>query len=150
MELSTFGGWVATNASGMKRNRYGNIEDIVEERNLGDTVRRCREPVRHAAPVRRRAGVQGGVRQRGNLGLVTKAVLRIHRLPEAKRYGSMIFTDWGTGVAFMAALNQTGAKPASIGWSTTSSSAGARRSSRRRPTEGRCSPASWRSSSSPG
>ena len=30
MELSTLGGWVATNASGMKRNRYGNIEDIVE------------------------------------------------------------------------------------------------------------------------
>jgi alkyldihydroxyacetonephosphate synthase len=41
-------------------------------------------------------------------------VLRIHKLPEAKRYGSMIFADWKTGVAFMAALNQTGAKPASI------------------------------------
>ena len=26
----------------------------------------------------------------------------------------MIFADWKTGVAFMAALNQTGAKPASI------------------------------------
>ena len=30
LELSTLGGWIATNASGMKRNRYGNIEDIVD------------------------------------------------------------------------------------------------------------------------
>ena len=30
VELSTLGGWIATNASGMKKNRYGNIEDIVE------------------------------------------------------------------------------------------------------------------------
>ena len=30
VELSTVGGWIATNASGMKKNRYGNIEDIVE------------------------------------------------------------------------------------------------------------------------
>jgi alkyldihydroxyacetonephosphate synthase len=28
-EFSTLGGWVATKASGMKRGRYGNIEDIV-------------------------------------------------------------------------------------------------------------------------
>jgi alkyldihydroxyacetonephosphate synthase len=31
IEFSTLGGWVATRASGMKRNRYGNIEDIVRE-----------------------------------------------------------------------------------------------------------------------
>src|SRR5690606_34842838 len=29
VEFSTLGGWVATNASGMKKNRYGNIEDLV-------------------------------------------------------------------------------------------------------------------------
>lgn len=28
-EFSTVGGWVATRASGMKKNTYGNIEDIV-------------------------------------------------------------------------------------------------------------------------
>lgn len=31
MELSTLGGWIATRASGMKRARYGNIEDMVLE-----------------------------------------------------------------------------------------------------------------------
>ncbi|HRH45299.1 MAG TPA: FAD-dependent oxidoreductase, partial [Pyrinomonadaceae bacterium] len=29
VEFSTLGGWIATNASGMKKNKYGNIEDIV-------------------------------------------------------------------------------------------------------------------------
>ena len=34
VELSTIGGWIATNASGMKKNKYGNIEDIVENVHL--------------------------------------------------------------------------------------------------------------------
>ena len=29
MEFSTLGGWISTRASGMKKNTYGNIEDIV-------------------------------------------------------------------------------------------------------------------------
>ncbi len=34
LEFSTLGGWISTNASGMKKNRYGNIEDIVLEATL--------------------------------------------------------------------------------------------------------------------
>jgi len=29
VEFSSLGGWVATRASGMKKNKYGNIDDIV-------------------------------------------------------------------------------------------------------------------------
>ena len=29
VEFSSLGGWVSTRASGMKKNRYGNIEDII-------------------------------------------------------------------------------------------------------------------------
>lgn len=29
VEFSTLGGWISTRASGMKKNRYGNIDDIV-------------------------------------------------------------------------------------------------------------------------
>ena len=114
MELSTLGGWIATNASGMKRNRYGNIEDIVENLTLvtpSGVVENLYWTPRQAAGVEAYKAAFGS---EGNLGLVTKAVIRIHKLPEAKRYGSVIFADWKTGVAFMAALNQTGAKPASI------------------------------------
>jgi alkyldihydroxyacetonephosphate synthase len=30
MEFSTLGGWISTRASGMKKNTYGNIDDIVQ------------------------------------------------------------------------------------------------------------------------
>lgn len=114
VELSTLGGWIATNASGMKRNRYGNIEDIVENVTMvtpAGVVENLYWTPRQAAGVEAYKAAFGS---EGNLGLITRAVLRIHRLPQAKRYGSMIFSDWQTGVAFMAALNQTGVKPASI------------------------------------
>ena len=29
VEFSSLGGWISTRASGMKKNRYGNIEDII-------------------------------------------------------------------------------------------------------------------------
>lgn len=32
MEFSSLGGWVATRASGMKKNIYGNIEDLVSHK----------------------------------------------------------------------------------------------------------------------
>ena len=115
MELSTLGGWVPTAASRMKPQPVRQHRGHRGERHLGDPVRRCREPVRHAAPVRRCTSVQGGVRQRGGAwGWSPRRCCGFTGCPKAKRYGSMIFADWGTGVAFMAALNQTGAKPASI------------------------------------
>lgn len=30
MEFSTLGGWISTRASGMKKNYYGNIEDMLQ------------------------------------------------------------------------------------------------------------------------
>ena len=38
VEFSSLGGWIATKASGMKKNKYGNIEDIVINFNLVTSV----------------------------------------------------------------------------------------------------------------
>jgi alkyldihydroxyacetonephosphate synthase len=114
VELSTLGGWIATNASGMKKNRYGNIEDLVENVTLVTPAGTIEQ--RYASP-RQSPGVQlqkALFGSEGNLGLITKAVIHVHPLPEVKKYGSVIFRDWPTGVAFMEALNRTGARPASI------------------------------------
>ncbi|MCA9973538.1 MAG: FAD-binding oxidoreductase [Anaerolineales bacterium] len=114
LELSTLGGWIATNASGMKKNRYGNIEDIVEN----VTMVTPRGVVEQAVAMPRIAmGMQ--LQQlmfgsEGNLGIITKAVIRIHKLPEVKRYGSLVFPTFKRGVEFLYALNRTGALPASI------------------------------------
>lgn len=114
VELSTLGGWIATNASGMKKNRYGNIEDIVEN----VTMVTPEGVIEHLADMPR---VSMGVEPRrlafgseGNLGLITRAVIRVHKLPEVKEYGSYVFRDFKTGTAFLYDLMQTGVLPASI------------------------------------
>lgn len=114
VELSTLGGWIATNASGMKKNRYGNIEDLVE--NVSLVTPRGVIEQRYSSP-RQSPGIQlqkALFGSEGNLGLITKAVIHVHALPEVKKYGSVIFADWATGVSFMEALNRAGTKPASI------------------------------------
>ena len=113
-ELSTLGGWIATNASGMKKNRYGNIEDLVENATLvtpAGVIEQQYSSPRQSPGIQLQKALFGS---EGNLGLVTKAVVHVHPLPEVKKYGSVIFADWPTGVSFMEALNRTGARPASI------------------------------------
>ena len=114
MELSTLGGWIATNASGMKKNRYGNIEQIVENATLV-TPRGVIE-LQSNMP-RLSVGMQPQLLlfgSEGNLGLITKAVIRIHHLPEAKLYGSIVFPTFKQGTDFLYALTRTGVLPASI------------------------------------
>lgn len=38
-EFSTLGGWVATRASGMKKNTYGNIEDLIVNTKVSSSKR---------------------------------------------------------------------------------------------------------------
>ena len=114
IELSTLGGWIATNASGMKKNRYGNIEDVVENVTLVtsegvvENLSNMPRVSMGVEPVRLAFGSEG------NLGLITRAVIRIHALPEVKEYGSWVFRDFKTGTAFLYDLARTGALPASI------------------------------------
>ncbi len=51
-EFSTLGGWVATRASGMKKNTYGNIEDLL----VGVT---CVTPM---GVLKKEEGIQAGPR----------------------------------------------------------------------------------------
>ena len=48
------------------------------------------------------------------MGIITSAIIHIHKLPEVKRYGSYVFRDFKTGTAFLYDLAQTGALPASL------------------------------------
>ncbi len=113
-ELSTLGGWISTNASGMKRHRYGGIEDIVEQITLvtptGEVQTMDAFP-RQSAGVQVRPALFGS---EGNFGLITKAVLRIRELPEATAFESLIFPSFEQGVSFLRALSGTSFLPASI------------------------------------
>lgn len=50
----------------------------------------------------------------GNLGIITEAVLRIRKIPEVKKYGSIIFPDFELGIKFMDELARGRLWPASI------------------------------------
>ena len=114
LEFSTLGGWIATNASGMKKNRYGNIEDIVIEATL---VTPTGEVETHHATPRNSTGVQPRsflFGSEGNLGIITRAIINIHKQPEVQRFGSLVFPSFERGVDYLKALRQTGQIPASI------------------------------------
>ncbi|MEZ4517671.1 MAG: FAD-binding oxidoreductase [Chloroflexota bacterium] len=114
VELSTLGGWIATNASGMKKNRYGNIEDIVENVTLvtpKGVVEQLEIMPRVSMGIEPRHIAFGS---EGNLGIITRAVIRIHKQPEVKKYGSLVFSDFKTGTDFLYELAHEGVFPASI------------------------------------
>ena len=114
IELSTLGGWIATNASGMKKNRYGNIEEIVENITMitpQGTLEQTEAMPRVSMGMQPQNLLFGS---EGNLGLITKAVIRIHRTPEVKKYGSLIFPNFQLGVEFLYRLAHSGFVPASI------------------------------------
>ena len=113
VEFSTMGGWIATHASGMKKNKYGNIEDVVLDMTVvtaAGTLTRSQAAPRESVGIDPRLWLFGS---EGKLGIITSAVVKLFPLPEVQRYGSVIFPDFERGVAFMYELTQTGRWPAS-------------------------------------
>ncbi|MFQ5741626.1 MAG: FAD-binding oxidoreductase [Acidobacteriota bacterium] len=114
LELSTLGGWISTNASGMKKNRYGNIEQIVEKITM---ITPAGELSQLEALPRASMGIQPQqlmFGSEGNLGLITDAVIKIHPLPEVQKYGSLVFPNFESGTEFLYHLAHTSYIPASI------------------------------------
>lgn len=121
-EFSSLGGWVATRASGkfraklalqtfkqiswdaylgMKKNTYGNIEDLVVHAKMvttkGVLEKNCQVPRMSCGPDFNHV-VMGS---EGSFGVVTEVILKIRPLPQSKRYGSMVFPDFESGVKCM-------------------------------------------------
>ena len=114
VEFSTLGGWIATNASGMKKNRYGNIEDII----LDVTVVSALGKLERSQVVPRESiGLDPKlwmIGSEGTLGIITSAVVKLFPLPESREYGSVIFRTFEDGVSFMYDLAQQDSYPASV------------------------------------
>ena len=112
-EFSTVGGWISTNAAGMKKHRYGNIEDIVQNITMvtPSGVINQLEPLTRASIGIKAQNVLFG--SEGNLGLITKATLKVHRLPEKSTYESILFYSWESGVSFLYDLFHSNMVPAS-------------------------------------
>ena len=114
VEFSTLGGWIATNASGMKKNRYGNIEDLVLDVTVATsagTLERTASSPRESVGLDLRRLMFGS---EGTLGIVTSAVVKIFQLPEIQEYGSVVFPTFEDGFAFLYDLCREATPPASV------------------------------------
>lgn len=114
VEFSTLGGWIATNASGMKKNRYGNIEDLVLDVivvTAAGRLERAQVVPRESIGLDPKQWIIGS---EGSLGIITSAVVKLFPLPEERRYGSLLFRTFDEGFRFMYDLAQEDRPPASV------------------------------------
>ncbi|KAF4519566.1 hypothetical protein B566_EDAN004770 [Ephemera danica] len=114
LEFSTLGGWVATRASGMKKNQYGNIEDLVvhvkfvtpsgvlEKANLAPRVS-CGPDLHHLA-----------LGSEGTLGVITEVTFKVRPIPEVREFDSFVFPTFQHGVDFMREVALKRYQPASL------------------------------------
>jgi alkyldihydroxyacetonephosphate synthase len=114
VEFSTRGGWIATNASGMKKNRYGNIEDLVLDVTVATAsgaLQRTTASPRESVGLDLRRLMFGS---EGTLGIITSAVVKIFPVPEVQEYGSVLFPSFERGFQFMYDLMREATAPASV------------------------------------
>lgn len=114
MEFSTLGGWISTRASGMKKNTYGNIEDIVQGVTFvtpKGTFRKADHWPRVSAGPDFTQLVLG---HEGNLGVVTEAIIKIRPTPEVQQFDSIVFPDFDHGAKFMEEMSKLKMYPTSL------------------------------------
>uniref|UniRef100_A0A8C0QWQ6 Alkylglycerone-phosphate synthase n=1 Tax=Canis lupus dingo TaxID=286419 RepID=A0A8C0QWQ6_CANLU len=114
LEFSTVGGWVSTRASGMKKNIYGNIEDLVVHIKMvtprGIIEKSSQGPRMSTGPDIHHF-IMGS---EGTLGVITEATIKIRPIPEYQKYGSVAFPNFEQGVACLREIAKQRCAPASI------------------------------------
>ncbi len=106
-EYSTLGGWIATRSSGQQSLHYGRIEDLFAGGHLetpSGPLDMPAFPASAAGPDLRQL-VLGS---EGRLGVITRAVLRVHPVPQYERFHAAFLPDWEAGVAAVRAIVQAG------------------------------------------
>lgn len=113
-EFSSLGGWVATRASGMKKNIYGNIEDLVVQVKMvttkGVLERNCFAPRVSSGPDFNQI-ILGS---EGTLGVITEVVLKVSKMPKVRLYGSLVFPFFDRGVKCLREVAAKKLQPSSI------------------------------------
>ena len=114
-EFSSIGGWVATKSSGMKKNVYGNIEDIVLNVKMvtcayGTLTRKTSlERVSIGPDV-----VKLAIGSEGAFGIITEVTVRLRLKPTHSIFESYVFADFAHGVSAMREIALHRVAPASV------------------------------------
>lgn len=114
IELSTLGGWVATRSSGMKKNFYGNIEDLLVQVKMatckGVLERKFLAPRVSCGP----DFDQLILGSEGMFGIITEVVVKVSPMPEVKKFGSIVFPNFEIGLKFLREVARKKCQPTSI------------------------------------
>lgn len=110
-EQSSLGGWIATRSAGQNSTKYGKIEERVESLRLlypGGVLSTRPVPAAAAGPDLNHlvAGSEGA------FGVITRASVRLARLPEASDYRGYLLPSFAEGIEAARALMQSGLEPA--------------------------------------
>lgn len=111
-DLATVGGWIASRGAGQYSTRYGKIEDMVVGLEVvladGSVIRTGGAPAAAAGPDLD----QLFLGSEGTLGIITRAWLRAHPLPEAEQRAAYRFDDFASGIEACRLVLRRGATPA--------------------------------------
>jgi alkyldihydroxyacetonephosphate synthase len=112
-EFSTLGGWIAPRSAGQQSNKYGKAEHWVVATTLATPqgMWSTENFPGSAAGPQLTDLVLGS---EGVLGIITDAVIRLHRAPEEKDYRGYVFMDFAAGVAATRDMMQSGVPTAMI------------------------------------
>lgn len=118
-EFSSLGGWVATRASGMKKNRYGNIEDLVIRVRMVTGRTEDEEITLERGILVPRASCGPDfdhmiLGSEGTLGVVTEVMIKVRPVPKIVKYGSVVFPNFQDGVLALRQVAKERCQPASI------------------------------------
>lgn len=106
-DYSTLGGWVATRSSGQQSYHYGRIENLFAGGRMltfSGEMELPPLPASAAGPDIK----QLLLGSEGHLGILTRAVIRVQRLPRVDRFQAAFFHDWQDGVEAVRAMAQAG------------------------------------------
>ncbi len=81
VEFSSLGGWVSTRASGMKKNRYGNIDDIIISIKIATpigTIQKEQNCPRISSGPDIHEFILG---HEGNFGIITECIIKVRPMP---------------------------------------------------------------------
>jgi alkyldihydroxyacetonephosphate synthase len=112
-QFATIGGFAATRSSGQDSAGYGRFNDMVRGLRTvtpAGVLDLGRAPESAAGPDLR----QLMIGSEGVFGIVTRVRVRVHPVPQAKRYEAWSFPDFATGADALRAVVQTGSGPTVI------------------------------------
>lgn len=112
-EFSTLGGWIAARGAGQQSNGYGRAEDWFAGGDVATAKGMWTLPAlpASAAGPDLRALIAGS---EGAFGILTRASIRIHRLPDESVYAAALFPDFPSGALAIRRILQAGIPVATL------------------------------------